>query len=174
MSGFTSSGLPRVSGVLQPRVQRGGACDALQGQLRWYRGARRFRKASILWALSHPIPSPCPQDGDDPLWTALMGFPQTNSQVNAYTDHPEYATTANGKLRLKSTHRKSRIEFQNSTHGWNRVERTFITSMIQVLGWALGLLLGGWGGGGRAQHKVCVPNMLSPFDRSHFPMRPCF
>ena len=33
--GFTASGLPRVSGVLQHRVQRGGACDALHRQLRW-------------------------------------------------------------------------------------------------------------------------------------------
>ena len=60
VSGFTASGSRKVSGVMQPRVQRGGACDALQGQLRWQRG-QRFRKASLL-ALdtipSHPPPPP--------------------------------------------------------------------------------------------------------------------
>eukprot|EP00408_Alexandrium_pacificum_P032450 CAMPEP_0171285514 /NCGR_PEP_ID=MMETSP0790-20130122/68491_1 /TAXON_ID=2925 /ORGANISM="Alexandrium catenella, Strain OF101" /LENGTH=94 /DNA_ID=CAMNT_0011754839 /DNA_START=46 /DNA_END=326 /DNA_ORIENTATION=+ len=28
------------------------------------------------------------QDGDDPRWTALTGFPSTNEQVNAYDDSP--------------------------------------------------------------------------------------
>uniref|UniRef100_A0A7S4T845 GH16 domain-containing protein n=1 Tax=Alexandrium monilatum TaxID=311494 RepID=A0A7S4T845_9DINO len=70
------------------------------------------------------------QDGDDPRWTALTGFPSTNKQVNAYDDAPAHASTANGKLRLRTTADYSRLNYFEN--GWQSVERSYGTPMLQT------------------------------------------
>ena len=67
-------------------------------------------------------------DGDDPMWTALTGYPSTNNQINAYTDEPEYAMTAHGKLRLMATRTQSNLDY-----GAGQATRQFSTPMLQ--GW---------------------------------------
>ena len=71
-------------------------------------------------------------DGHDPLWTALVNFPSTNSQVNAYSDLPEFAHTADGKLKLKAAVRTSTIYYFDT--GQHKTDsRVYTTQMLQ--GW---------------------------------------
>jgi hypothetical protein len=71
------------------------------------------------------------QDGDDPRWTAVTGFPASNSQVNAYVDTPLHATTAGGKLRLRADTSNNNMEFFKD--GWLQAQnRPYATPMLQT------------------------------------------
>ena len=71
------------------------------------------------------------EDGDDPKWTAILGLPFTNKQVNAYSDLPEFAVTSNGMLQLKADARQSKIEY-NGGFGWEAQQRGYTTQMLQT------------------------------------------
>ena len=72
------------------------------------------------------------EDGDDPRWTAHVGFPDTNSQVNSYSDLPEFATTSNGMLQMKAAARQTRLVY-HAGYGWESATRGYTTQMLQ--GW---------------------------------------
>jgi hypothetical protein len=72
------------------------------------------------------------EDGHDPKWTAVTGYPVSNEQVNAYVDLPEYAHTANGKLRLKAASVTSNMQYVNSTnYSTIDLKRAYASPMLQ-------------------------------------------
>ena len=92
MSGFSAPG--RLGSVVScyPRVQRGGACDALTGQPQGLR-ARRFRPRQYwCWTHSHPIPSPPPPQ-KKPTWVFLPVHPHASLPASLPACLPACLTT---------------------------------------------------------------------------------
>jgi beta-glucanase (GH16 family) len=76
------------------------------------------------------VPGRTFQDGEDPRWTAVTGFPQSNSQANAYVDSPMYARTANGKLRLRADASDNRMAYYENGIIAD-AKRPYATPMLQ-------------------------------------------
>ncbi|CAE8675228.1 unnamed protein product, partial [Polarella glacialis] len=71
-------------------------------------------------------------DGQDPVWTAITGFPATNDQLNAYDDSAERATTYDGKLLLRISNSLSTLNVVNATSGKTRqLKRPYTSAMLQ-------------------------------------------
>ena len=92
------------------------------------------RALELVFSDEFEVPGRTFTDGHDPLWTALVGHPNTNSQVSAYSDLPDFATTADGRLKLKADVRTSTVHSaQYFEGGLKAAVRRYTTSMLQ--GW---------------------------------------
>ena len=89
------------------------------------------RALELVFSDEFEVPGRTFTDGHDPLWTALVGHPNTNSQVSAYSDLPDFATTADGRLKLKADVRTSTVHYFEG--GLKAAVRRYTTSMLQ--GW---------------------------------------
>jgi hypothetical protein len=87
-------------------------------------------KVELVFSDEFEVPGRTFRDGEDPRWTAVTGFPSSNSQVNAYVDSPLHATTAGGKLQLRADASNNHMEY-HETQYVQSASRPYATPMLQ-------------------------------------------